>query len=58
MADDRRILKVFTSVLEMMPHIYPTPLVMLRSLSIGAYEVWAKLEYFNPFNHIIKDRPV
>ena len=58
MADDRRILKVFTSVLEMMPHIYPTPLVMLRSLSIGAYEVWAKLEYFNPFSHSIKDRPV
>lgn len=58
MDKDRRSLKVFNNVLEMIPYIYPTPLVMLRSLSIGAYEVWAKLEYFNPFSHSIKDRPV
>ncbi len=58
MADDRIALKVFASVLEMMLHIYLMPLVILRSLSTRAYEVWAKLEYFNPFNHIIKDRPV
>jgi len=57
MADDRRTLKVFTSVLDMIPHIYPTPLVMLRSLSVWAYKVWAKLEHFNPFSHSIKDGP-
>lgn len=42
----------------MLPHIWPTPLVRLKSLSKGNTEVWAKLEFFNPFSHSIKDRPV
>lgn len=56
--EKRLKLKVFMSTLEMLPHIWPTPLVRLKSFSENGYEVWAKLEYFNPFSHSIKDRPV
>ncbi len=51
-------LNVYNSVLELLPNIWPTPLVKLKSLSSNGYEAWAKLEYFNPFSHSIKDRPV
>ena len=50
--------RVFKSVIELIPHIWPTPLVRLSSLSTGEYNLWAKLEFFNPFSHSIKDRPV
>jgi len=50
--------RVFSSVLELIPNIWPTPLVRLANLSSDNYHVWAKLEYFNPFSHSIKDRPV
>ncbi|WFO76074.1 PLP-dependent cysteine synthase family protein [Desulfurococcaceae archaeon MEX13E-LK6-19] len=56
--EERLKLKVFMNTLEMLPHIWPTPLVRLRTFSENGYEAWAKLEYFNPFSHSIKDRPV
>lgn len=51
-------MNVYRSVLELLPNIWPTPLVMLKTLSNGSFEAWAKLECFNPFSHSIKDRPV
>ncbi len=48
--------RVFTSVIELIPHIWPTPLVRLSSLSTGEYNLWAKLEFFNPFSRSTKDR--
>lgn len=35
---------------------WPTPLIRLNSLSTSFGEVWAKLEYLNPFSNSIKDR--
>lgn len=50
--------RVFMNTLEMLPHIWPTPLVKLNSLSGQGREVFGKLEFFNPFSRSIKDRPV
>jgi len=50
-------IRVFKSILEMVPVIWPTPLVRVGYLSKDGHEVWAKLEYFNPFSRSIKDRP-
>ncbi|ABN69785.1 cysteine synthase [Staphylothermus marinus F1] len=58
MSEKRFILKVFRNPMEMLPHIWPTPLVFLPSLSDKDREVYGKLEYFNPFSHSIKDRAV
>ncbi len=58
MNKENKSLRVFSSVLELIPNIWPTPLVRLASLSTGEYSVWGKLEYFNPFSHSIKDRAV
>ncbi|RLE89444.1 MAG: cysteine synthase [Thermoprotei archaeon] len=51
-------LKVFHSTLDLATGLWPTPLVRLNSLSSKEVEVWAKLEFFNPFSHSIKDRTV
>lgn len=40
-------MKVFYSVLEMMPNIWPTPLVRLSKLSRGDREVFVKLEFLS-----------
>jgi len=37
---------------------WPTPLVRLETESTEKREVWAKLEFYNPFSRSIKDRPV
>lgn len=57
-SNDRFKLRVFMNTLEMLPHIWPTPLVRLRSLSTINHDAWAKLEFFNPFSRSIKDRTV
>ncbi len=56
--EERFKYRIFMSVLELIPHIWPTPLVRLSSLSNSGREVYGKLEYFNPFSKSIKDRPV
>jgi len=54
----RSNLRVFYNALELLTNNWPTPLVKLESLSKNGYEVWAKLEYYNPFSRSIKDRTV
>lgn len=49
-------MRVFGSTLELLTRGWPTPLVMLRSLSGRGYTVWAKLEWYNPFSFSVKDR--
>jgi len=41
---------------ELIKSCWPTPLVRLNSLSNSLRNVWAKLEYLNPFSNSIKDR--
>ena len=48
--------KVFMSTLELLYRNWPTPLVLLNSLSHNGLRVWAKLEGFNPYSGSIKDR--
>ncbi len=48
--------RVFMSTLELLYRNWPTPLVLLNSLSHNGLRVWAKLEGFNPFSGSIKDR--
>lgn len=43
---------VFTNAIELMEGMWPTPLL---KLNIGN-NVWAKLEFYNPLSHSIKDR--
>jgi len=54
--NDKSILKVFNSTLEMLYEGWPTPLVRLGSLSTEEWSVWAKLEGYNPFSNSVKDR--
>jgi len=49
-------LRVFKSTLELLYRNWPTPLVLLRSLSTDERRVWAKLEGFNTFSGSVKDR--
>ncbi len=56
--EERYKYKVFMNTLELIPNIWPTPLVKLNSLSDQNREVFGKLECFNPFSRSIKDRPV
>jgi cysteine synthase A len=55
---NKNSLKVFENPTELATGLWPTPLIKLRSLSQNGYDVWAKLEFFNPFSRSIKDRPV
>ncbi|MEM0366183.1 MAG: pyridoxal-phosphate dependent enzyme [Acidilobaceae archaeon] len=49
--------RVYSSSLDFALRGLPTPLVKLRSYSDGKVNVWAKLEWYNPFSLSIKDRP-
>ncbi len=53
-----KLLRVYRDSLELLVGNWPTPLLRLKSLSRDGYEVWAKLEFFNPFSRSIKDRTV
>ncbi len=48
--------RVFSDTIELLYGNWPTPLVALKSFSLGSVRVWAKLESFNPFSNSIKDR--
>ena len=48
--------KVFKDTADLARYSWPTPLVKLSRISTDDYEVWAKLEFFNPFSRSIKDR--
>ncbi|BBE42620.1 PLP-dependent cysteine synthase family protein [Conexivisphaera calida] len=50
--------RVLGSSLELAEAIYPTPLVRLPKLSMSepCINLWAKLEFYNPFSRSIKDR--
>ena len=53
---DRRRLRVYDDALSLLVDNWPTPLVRLKSFSIGGKAVYAKLEAFNPFSNSVKDR--
>ncbi len=55
---DRRRLRVYNNMEELLVLNWPTPLVRLQSLSSSKFEAWAKLEFYNPFSRSIKDRAV
>jgi len=48
--------RVFADTLELFIGNLPTPLVKLKEASKGDTEVWAKLEFYNPYSRSIKDR--
>ena len=48
--------RVFENTLNLFIGNLPTPLVKLRRASKGSIEVWAKLEFYNPYSRSIKDR--
>ena len=48
--------KVFKSTLDLFVGNLPTPMVKLERASKGNIEVWAKLEFYNPYSRSIKDR--
>jgi len=48
--------KVFKSTLDLFVGNLPTPMVKLERVSKGNIEVWAKLEFYNPYSRSIKDR--
>ncbi|MEM0015268.1 MAG: pyridoxal-phosphate dependent enzyme [Zestosphaera sp.] len=48
--------RVFMSTEELLYRNWPTPLVLLKSMSNNSLRVWAKLEWYNPFSCSIKDR--
>lgn len=52
----RNMLRVCRDHNELITSCWPTPLFFLRSLSEELNEVWAKLEYLNPFSNSVKDR--
>lgn len=54
--NNKMVLKVFNSTLELLYEGWPTPLVRLGSLSTERMRVWAKLEGYNPFSNSVKDR--
>ncbi len=48
--------RVFEDTLELFVGNLPTPLVKLKKISRHDVEVWAKLEFYNPYSRSIKDR--
>lgn len=48
--------RVFENPLELLYKNWPTPIVRLSYLSDEGMDVWAKLEFYNPFSNSIKDR--
>jgi len=53
-----KVLRVYPDTLSLLKDGWPTPLVRLKSECTGMREVWAKLEFYNPFSRSVKDRPV
>jgi cysteine synthase A len=53
-----KALRVYPDTLSLLKEGWPTPLVRLRSECREGREVWAKLEFYNPFSRSVKDRPV
>jgi len=53
-----KVLRVYPDTLSLLKDGWPTPLVRLKSECRGDREVWAKLEFYNPFSRSVKDRPV
>ncbi len=53
---DGRGRRVYRSTVELMVGDWPTPLVRLNFGSDEGREVWAKLEWYNPFSCSVKDR--
>ena len=51
-------LRVYNNVISLLVDNWPTPLVKLETECIDGKEVWAKLEFYNPFSQSIKDRTV
>ena len=49
---------IFGSTLDLLEAGWPTPMVKLSRLSTDEQEVFAKLEFFNPYSKSIKDRAV
>jgi len=49
-------LRVCRNHSELIKSCWPTPVIRLNSLSNSLCDVWAKLEYLNPFSNSIKDR--
>ena len=50
--------RVYPDALSLLVDGWPTPLLRLRSECNERREVWAKLEFYNPFSHSVKDRTV
>ncbi|MGC9116617.1 MAG: PLP-dependent cysteine synthase family protein [Conexivisphaera sp.] len=48
--------RVYRNTLELLVNDWPTPLVRLNACSSADREVWAKLEWYNPFSLSVKDR--
>ena len=55
---ERKNLRVFEDAVSLLKDNWPTPLLKLKSETREGFEVWAKLEFYNPFSRSIKDRPV
>ncbi len=53
---NRKMVKVYNSPLELLYEGWPTPMVKLTSLSTDKRSVWGKLEFYNPFSNSVKDR--
>ncbi|MBX5321939.1 MAG: pyridoxal-phosphate dependent enzyme [Candidatus Bathyarchaeota archaeon] len=53
---NRKMVKVYNSPLELLYEGWPTPLVKLTSLSTDKRSVLGKLEFYNPFSNSVKDR--
>jgi len=50
--------RMYPDTVSLLKDGWPTPLVRLRSECREGREVWAKLEFYNPFSRSVKDRPV
>jgi len=53
----RKELRIAFSTQELLEIMLPTPLVRLKNVSKDNAELWAKLEYLNPYSNSVKDRP-
>jgi len=54
----KRRYRVFEDPESLLTENWPTPLLKLSKVSDETHEVWAKLEFYNPFSHSIKDRAI
>ncbi len=56
MNEQSKNLRIAFNTSELLYTVLPTPLVRLEKASIKDTELWAKLEYFNPYSNSVKDR--